>query len=97
MCLQYHPFIMIEIEVYATGIRNLDKILELDQDLQSVPGLRYKVDENHDIVYMNFAEATLTVQEIRGLFRKHGLEPRVVGAIPAALNPKAKTQPIKVS
>jgi hypothetical protein len=87
---------MIELEVYAAGIRNVDKILQLDHELEAVPSLRYKVDSNHDIVYLDFDEPTLTIQEIRSVFRKLGLEPRIVGAVPAALNPKSKTQPLRV-
>lgn len=85
---------MIELEVYAAGVRNLDKILELDHELEAAPGLRYKVDSNHDIVYLEFDEPTYTVHEIRGVFRKLGLEPKIVGMIPAELNPKSKTQPL---
>ena len=87
---------MIEIEVYAAGVRNLEKILELDHELEAVAGLRYKVDSNHDIVYLEFDEPTLTIQEIRAIFRKLGFEPRVVGAVPPELNPKSKTQPLRV-
>jgi hypothetical protein len=87
---------MIEVEVYAAGIRNVEKILELDHELEAVAGLRYKVDSNHDIVYLDFDEPALTIQEIRAIFRKLGLEPRVVGAVPAELNPKSKTQPLRV-
>lgn len=88
---------MIELEVYAAGVRNLEKILELDHELEAVPGLRYKVDSNHDIVYLEFEEPTFTIQEIRSIFRKLGLEPRVVGAIPTEINPKSKTQPLSLS
>jgi hypothetical protein len=87
---------MIEVEVYAAGVRNLEKILALDHELEAVAGLRYKVDSNHDIVYLDFDEPTLTIQEIRAIFRKLGLEPRIVGAVPAELNPKSKTQPLRV-
>ena len=87
---------MIELEVYAAGIRNLEKILELDHEFEAVPGLRYKVDSNHDIVYLDFEEPTMTIQEVRSVFRKLGLEPRIVGTVPQELNPKAKTQPIRV-
>lgn len=83
---------MIELEVYAAGVRNLEKILELDHELEAVSGLRYKVDSNHDIVYLEFEEPIFTIQEIRNLFRKLGLTPRIVGSIPAELNPKNKTQ-----
>lgn len=85
---------MIELEVYAAGVRNLEKILELDHEFETVAGLRYKVDSNHDIVYLEFDEPTFTIQQIRSIFRKLGLEARVVGSIPAELNPKSKTQPI---
>ena len=88
---------MIELEVYAAGIRNLEKILELDHEFEAVPGLRYKVDSNHDIVYLDFEEATMTIQEVRSVFRKIGLEPRIVGTVPNELNPKAKTQPIRIA
>jgi len=87
---------MIEVEVYAAGIRNLENILALDHELEAVAGLRYKVDGNHDIVYLDFDEPSLSIQQIRGIFRKIGLEPRVVGAIPSELNPKSKTQRIQV-
>ena len=87
---------MIEVEVYAAGVRNLEKILELDHELEAVPGLRYKVDSNHDIVYLDFDEPTLSIQQIRAIFRKLGLEPRIVGAVPSDLNPKSKTQKIQV-
>jgi len=42
---------MLELEVYAAGLRALTKILELDRELEAIPGLRYKVDRNHNIVY----------------------------------------------
>ena len=87
---------MIDLEVYAAGVRSLEKILELDHEFEAVPGLRYKVDSNHDIVYLEFEEPALTIQEIRGIFRKLGLEPRVVGPVPSELNPKSKTQPLRV-
>jgi hypothetical protein len=87
---------MLEIEVYAAGVRNVDKILALDHELEAVAGLRYKVDSNHDIVYLDFDEPTLTIQEIRGIFRRLGLEARIVGAVPPELNPKSKTQPLRI-
>ncbi|MEP6709217.1 MAG: hypothetical protein ABJB32_03685 [Verrucomicrobiota bacterium] len=83
---------MIELEVYAAGVRDLDKILELDHQLEAVPGLRYKVDSNHDIVYMELDEPTITFREIGMIFRKLGLEPRFVGAIPPEVRPMTKTQ-----
>lgn len=86
---------MIELEIYAPGVRNLEKVLELDHELEAMPALRYKVDPNHDIVYLEFDEPTFTIHEIRAVFRKLGLEARVVGSIPPELNPKNKTQPLR--
>lgn len=86
---------MQDLEVYAQGVRSLEKILELDHEFEAVPGLRYKVDSNHDIVYLEFEEPSLTIQEIRAVFRKLGLEPRIVGAIPPELNPRKQTQPLR--
>ena len=83
---------MLELEVYAAGVRDLNKILELDHQFEAVPGLRYKVDSHHDIVYLELDEPTITFREIRGLFLKLGLEPRFVGAIPPELRPRSKTQ-----
>jgi len=46
----------------------------LDHELEAVAGLRYKVDSNHDIVYLEFEEPTLTVQEIRESSGNWGLK-----------------------
>jgi hypothetical protein len=83
---------MIELEVYAAGVRDQNKILELDHQLTAVPGLRYKIDSNHDLVYLEMNEPVITLREIRAVFRKLELDPRFVGAISAELRPKSKTQ-----
>ena len=83
---------MIELEVYAAGVRDLSKILALDHQLETVPGLRYKVDSNHDLVYLELEEPVITLREIRAMFRKLDLEPRFVGAVAPELRPKTKTQ-----
>lgn len=86
---------MIELEIYALGIRNLDKILALDRALEGIVGLRYKVDSNHDIVYFEAEHASLTIDEVCAIFRRLELEPRVVGAVPEAMKAsKKKTQQI---
>ena len=88
---------MIELEVYAAGVRDLNKILELDHELETISGLRYKVDSNHDLVYLEMDdEPAIGFREIRAIFRKLGLEPRFVGAIPPELRPRTKTQPLTV-
>jgi len=83
---------MLELEVYAAGVRDLHKILELDHELETIAGLRYKVDRNHDLVYLELEEPTVTFRDLRTIFRKLNLEPRFVGAIPAELRSKTKTQ-----
>jgi hypothetical protein len=83
---------VLELEVYAAGVRDLNKILELDIELGAIMGLRYKVDRNHDIVYMELEEPIVTFREIRSIFRNLELEPKFVGAIPAEMRPKTKTQ-----
>lgn len=92
MLVKLPSFVMIELEVYAAGVRDLNKILELDHQLEAVAGLRYKVDSNHDIVYLELDEPTITVREIRNIFTRLGLEARFVGEIPPALGPRSKTQ-----
>lgn len=83
---------MLELEVYAAGVRDLNKILELDHELEAVTGLRYKVDSNHDLVYLELDQPTVSVRDLRAIFRKLDLEPRFVGPIPSELRPKTKTQ-----
>ena len=78
---------MIELEVYARGLRDLNKILA---------GLHYKIDTNHDLVYFEFDRATLSLREIRAIFLKLGLEPLFVGAIPQELRPRTKTEPLNI-
>jgi len=87
---------MLELEVYAAGLRDLNKILELDRELEAIPGLRYKVDSNHNIVYLEMDEPTITLREIRGILRKLRLDPRFIGAVPPELRPRTKTQPLAV-
>ena len=87
---------MIELEVYAAGVRDLNKILELDHQLEAIAGLRYKVDSNHDLVYLELEEPMVTLREIRAMFRKIDLDPRFVGAVPPELRSRTATQPLAV-
>jgi len=76
---------MIELEVYAAGVRDLDKIFDLDRFFETIPGLRYKVDSNHDIVYFEAETANFSVDDIRIAFEEIDLVPRFVGEIPTVL------------
>ncbi|MEO6052514.1 MAG: hypothetical protein ABIP97_00735 [Chthoniobacterales bacterium] len=82
---------MAELEVYAAGIRNPDKMMGLALELDAVLGLRYKVDTNHDIVYMEFTEQTLTLHDLKSIFNKLELDAKFVGALPSEMRPKSKT------
>jgi hypothetical protein len=88
--------VMFEVEIYARGLREMGNILELDRQLVEIAGLRYKVDTNHDIVYLEFDEPTLSIREIRAIFLKLGLEPLIIGAIPPELQSRTKTERLNV-
>jgi len=83
---------MFEVEIYACGLREMGNILELDRQLVEIAGLRYKMDTNHDIVYLEFDEPTLSIREIRTIFLNLGLEPLFIGAIPPELQSRTKTE-----
>jgi hypothetical protein len=87
---------MIEIEIYARGLREMGRIMELDPPLVEIAGLRYKVDTNHDIVYLEFDEPTLSVREIRAIFPNLGVKPLFIGAIPTELQSRTKTERLSV-
>jgi hypothetical protein len=56
---------MIELEVYAAGLRDRNKI-------------------------------PIMFREVRAIFKKLGVDPRFIGAIPPELRPKTKTQLLNV-
>ena len=87
---------MFEVEIYARGLREMDNVLELDRQFVEIAGLRYKVDANHDILYLEFDEPTLSIREIRAIFLKLNLEPLIVGAIPPELESRTKTERLSV-
>ena len=90
------PRNMFEVEIYARGLREMENVLELDRQLMEVAGSRYKVDTNHDIVYIEFDEPTLSIREIRAIFLKLGLEPLIIGAVPPELQSRTKTERLSV-
>ncbi|MBN8710326.1 MAG: hypothetical protein BGO12_07775 [Verrucomicrobia bacterium 61-8] len=87
---------MVDLEVYAAGVRNPDKMLALALELDVVPGLRYKVDTNHDIVYMEFSGDAPTVSTLQSIFRKIELDAKFVGQMPSEVSTKKKTQRLDV-
>ena len=83
---------MFKVEIYARGLREMENVLELDRQLVEIVGLRYKMDANHDIVYLEFDKPTLSIREIRTIFLNLGLEPLFIGAIPTELQSRTKTE-----
>jgi len=77
---------MIELEVYACGLRANDSILQLQSQMDIIPEARYKVDANHDLVYFEIDRPdTITQRQIARVFEAIGLEPRFVGQMPAGI------------
>jgi hypothetical protein len=88
---------MVEVEIYAAGVRSPEKMMALALELDSLPGIRYKVDTNHDIVYMEFGTQAPELSSLKSLFSKAGLQAKFVGALPPEIHSdKKKTQRLSV-
>ena len=86
---------MIELEVYAAGVREPAKMLGLALELDVLPKLCYKVDTNHDIIYMEFSGEPPQLGTLEAIFQKLSLTPRFVGQVPQEMTSKKKTQRLK--
>ncbi|HVE16689.1 MAG TPA: hypothetical protein VNB29_08125 [Chthoniobacterales bacterium] len=88
---------MVEVEIYAAGVRAPEKMMALALELDTLPGIRYKVDTNHDIVYMEFGGDAPSLSSLVALFTKAGLNAKFVGALPPEVSAnKKKTQRLTV-
>lgn len=76
---------MIQLEVYAVGLRDSDYIQKLNHELEAFIGVRYQVDPNHDIVYFEMEEPNMTLNQVSAAFKRIGLHPRFVGQVPSEL------------
>ncbi len=83
---------MVEIEVYAHGLRAPDKLLGLDLEFGAVPGLRYKVDALHDIMFIESDDTAISLEEIASLFRKLDLKALFVGQTHTIARSQSATQ-----
>jgi len=83
---------MVEIEVYARGLRAPDKLLGLDLEFGAVPGLRYKVDALHDIMFIESDDQAISLEEIASLFRKLDLKALFVGQTHTIARSQSATQ-----
>jgi hypothetical protein len=77
---------MIEVEIYAPGLRVESAVMQLRNQMDHFPKVRYKVDARHDLVYFEIDKpGDMNQQEIHQIFDAIGLEPRFVGQIPEEL------------
>ena len=86
---------MIELEIYAAGVRAPDKLMGLDLELGAIPGLRYKVDTLHDIIFLETQDRSLSLEDIRSIFNKLDLNARFVGQTHSAARSQSATQRIR--
>jgi hypothetical protein len=77
---------MIEVEIYAPGVRTEAAMMQLRNQMDHFPRIRYKVDAPHDIVYFEIDRpGDINQQEIHQIFDAIDLVPRFVGQIPEEL------------
>jgi len=83
---------MIELEVYAKGLRATKYLVELRGQMDMLPKVRYKIDVRHDLVYFEIDHPEeVSLKQIHCLFTDIGLNPRFVGQIPDSLRPDGET------
>ena len=81
--VETYDSVMIEVEFYAPGLREEGRTVRFGQELETRPEIRYKIDTNHDIVYFELTDPdTVTLSELRSIFRSAGLVARLVGEKP---------------
>lgn len=86
---------MIELEVYARGLRKETNLVELRAQMDLLPRVRYKIDTNHDLVYFEIDDPQeVSLRQLNDLFTHIGLIPRFVGQIPETLRRGDETMPI---
>jgi len=72
---------MVEVEVYAAGLREPNRMMRLALELDTIDGMHYKVDTRHDLVYMEFTQAVPTKSELHDIFDRIGLDAKFVGQV----------------
>lgn len=86
---------MVELQIYAAGVRAPDKLMGLDLELGAIPGLRYKVDTLHDIIFLESDDATISIEQMRSIFNKLDLRARFVGQTHRVARSQSATQLIR--
>lgn len=88
-------FRMIELQVYAAGLRAPDKLMGLDLELGAIPGLHYKVDTLHDVIFLEAEGPGISIEGIRSIFNKLDLKARFVGQTHTVALSQSATQVIR--
>jgi hypothetical protein len=84
---------MIEIEVYARGLRAESMLMALHGQMDQYPQICYKVDTHHDLVYFEIDDGSrISLSQLTALFTDVGLMPRIVGQPPQGLLAQGSTQ-----
>ncbi|MDZ4402926.1 hypothetical protein [Prosthecobacter sp.] len=84
---------MIEVEIYAPGLRAESAVMHLRNQMDHFPKVRYKVDTRHDLVYFEIDKpGDLNQMEINQIFDAIDLQPRFVGQIPEELRSGGTTK-----
>lgn len=86
---------MVEFEVYAAGLRAPEKLVGLELELGALPSVHYKVDTLHDIVYVESEDPSVSLEQIRGIFKKLELNARFVGPIRSVSGSASATRPLE--
>jgi hypothetical protein len=83
---QLKKLVMLEIEIYAPGLRQESRLMEFCSQMDMQPKVRYKVDSHHELVYFEIDEpGDITLDELTECFTSIGLAPRIVGQLPEGL------------
>jgi hypothetical protein len=86
---------VVEIEIYAKGLRAPDKLLGLNLEFGAIAGLHYKLDTLHDIMFIGSENLTISLQEIASIFAKLGLKACFVGQTHSVAHTLTATQLIQ--
>ena len=77
---------MIELEIYAKGLRSESALMEFHSQMDLMPVVHYKVDTHHDLVYFEIQPGSgVTLRILNDAFTHIGLMPRIVGQVPVGL------------
>jgi hypothetical protein len=74
---------MIELEIYAPGLRQESILKAFCSQMDLQPQVRYKIDTHHDLVYFEVDHPEHVMpMDLLEPFNDIGLSPRIVGQMP---------------